>query len=115
DVPASLGGNNRVATPAPPAEGQEKALFKRFIGTWDVSYETYDKDGKARHNRGQVTYSWILDGQGLQETWTSDSHLKEPRPFGTSIIFYDSKRQHWTEVWVYPAQGMTTIVNGGEE
>jgi uncharacterized protein len=62
-----------------------------------------------------VTYSPILDGQAVQETWTSDAHLNEPKPFGTSIIFYDSKRQYWTEVWVYPAQGMTTIVNGGEK
>ncbi len=90
-------------------------LFGRFIGKWDVSYQTYDKDGNVRPNRGQVTYGWILDGQAVQETWTSDSHLKDPKPFGTSIIFYDSKRQHWTEVWIYPAQGMTTIVNGGEE
>jgi hypothetical protein len=87
-------------------------LFGRFVGKWDVSYQTFDKDGKVRRNRGQVAYVWILDGQAVQETWTSDAHLKEPKPFGTSIIFYDSKRQGWTEVWIYPAQGMTTIMNG---
>lgn len=97
------------------AREREETLFDRFVGTWDVSYETYDKDGGSRHNSGQVTYSWILDGQALQETWTSDSHLKEPKPFGTSIIFHDSRRRQWTEVWIYPALGMTTIVTGGLE
>ena len=111
-VPASSDAGKRLATDDPHAQ---RELFGRFVGNWDVSYQTYDKDGKVRRNRGQVTYSWILDGQAIQETWTSDAHLKEPKPFGTSIIFYDGKRQHWTEVWIYPAQGMTTIVNGGEE
>ena len=102
-----------VAT-VPQAKVPQSVLFARFIGTWDVSYGTYDKDGNVRRNRGQVIYSWILDGWGLQEIWTSDAHEKEPQPFGTSIIFYDGKHQHWTEVWIYPAQGMTTIMYGGE-
>jgi hypothetical protein len=89
-------------------------IFDRFIGTWDVSYETYGTDGNMRRNRGQVTYSRILDGQGFEETWTSDAHLKEPKPFGMSVIFYDQKRQYWTEVWIYPAQGMTTMMSGGQ-
>ncbi len=102
------------AQTAPQAKASDSALFGRFIGVWDVSYDTYNKDGSVRRNQGQVTYGWILDGQGLQEIWTSDAHNKEPKPFGLSIIFYDSKRQHWTEVWMYPAQGMTTIMTGGE-
>ena len=38
-------------------------------------------------------YGWILDGKALQEIWTSDSESKDLRPFGTTIDFYDSKRQ----------------------
>jgi hypothetical protein len=92
----------------------QNALFEQLIGTWDVQYEFVDKAGKARINRGQVNYSWILDGKALQEVWTSDSEGKDARPFGTMINFYDIKRQHWTAVWVYPAEGMTTIMTGGE-
>jgi len=115
-VPAAGAGTTGPPAAAQAQAGtQDEALFDRFIGTWDVGYEVYDKDGKSRPSSGQVTYSWILDGQALQETWTSDSHRKEPKPFGTSIIFYDSKGRHWTEVWIYPALGMTTIVTGGQE
>jgi hypothetical protein len=96
----------------PSAIGQERALFDRLIGTWDVSYEIYDKDGKVRLYRGGVTYAWILDGGALQEIWTSDAHDKEPQPYGTTISFYDSKRQRWTAIWIYPAQAMSLIVSG---
>lgn len=92
----------------------QNALFDQLLGTWDVSYEIFDKDGKVRRYRGQVRYNWILDGKAVQETWTSDSKHKTPQAYGTTITFYDPKRQYWTAVWVYPEEGMTTIVTGGE-
>jgi hypothetical protein len=61
-----------------------------------------------------VHYGWILGGKALQETWTSDSESKDSQPFGTTIDFYDLKRQRWTAVWIYPAKGMTMIMTGGE-
>src|SRR5882757_6005340 len=93
----------------------DQALFDRLVGTWDVSYEIFDKDGKRRTYHGQVTYNWILDGQALQEVWTSDSLNKVPQPYGTAIGFHDGKRVQWTEVWIYPAQGMTLSVSGVAE
>lgn len=105
-----------VKSPAtgPQSKVPETALFDRLVGTWDVSYEIYDKDGNVRRYSGQATYAWILDGGALQEVWTSNAHNKEPRPYGTTIGFYDDKRQCWTSVWIYPAQGMTTIVTGNQ-
>src|SRR5882724_11117498 len=101
-------------TTGPQSKVPESALFDRLVGTWDVSYEIYDKDGNVRRYSGQASYTWILDGGALQEVWTSDAHNKEPQPYGTTIGFYDGKRQCWTSVWIYPAQGMTTIVTGNE-
>lgn len=97
------------------ASAANKALFERLVGTWDVSYEILDKDGKTRTYRGQVTYQWILNGQALQEVWTSDSLNKIPQPYSTTIGFQDGKRDQWTEVWIYPAQGMTLRVSGVAE
>lgn len=97
-----------------PAEASQRSLFGRLVGTWDVDYEIYGKDGTVRRYKGQAVYSWILDGGALQEIWTSDAHDKTPQPYSTTIDFYDKKRQSWTVVWIYPAQGVTTIVTGGE-
>jgi hypothetical protein len=113
-VPANADMAERLEATGQQTKVPESALFGRLVGTWDVSYELYDKDGSVRHYRGQVTYNWILDGGAMQEIWTSDAHNKEPQPYGTTIGFYDGKRQRWTSVWIYPAQGMTTVVSGGE-
>jgi len=95
-------------------QAPKSAVLERLAGTWDVRYEFIDKAGRSRVNNGQVQYTWILDGKALQEVWTSDSESKIPRPFGTSINFYDPKRQQWTAVWVYPSQGETFQMTGGD-
>ncbi len=98
----------------PNAQVPADSLFRRFVGTWDVAYEIYDKSGNVRRYRGQVAYRWILDGAALQEIWTSDSHNKVPQPYSTTISFHDDKRQRWSVIWIYPAQGVTNIVTGNE-
>ena len=96
------------------AKALDSAFFGRLVGSWDVGYDIYDKDGNVRRYKGQATYTWILNGGALQEVWTSDAHNEKPQPFSTMIDFYDTKRQSWTSVWIYPAQGTTMIVTGGE-
>jgi hypothetical protein len=97
------------AATQPPPNG----LFDRLIGTWDVRYEFTGQDGKAQVSRGQVQYSWILDGKALQEIWISDWETQDLRPYGTTINFYDPKRGRWTAIWIYPANGMTRVMTGG--
>lgn len=104
----------RAVAEEPTTKVPHNTVFDQLVGTWDVRYELFDKDGKVRRDRGQVLYSWILDGKALQEIWSSDSESKDLQPFGTTIDFYDLKRQRWTAVWIYPAQGMTSIMTGGE-
>lgn len=94
-------------------KAQESAFFDRLIGTWDVVYDLYDKDGKIRHVPGQVTYTWILDGGALQEIW-SDVDGKTVKPYGTTISYLDEKHGRWNETWVYPEAGMTMLVSGSE-
>jgi len=109
------GDANRSVDEIPTIEKTDKSFFDQFVGAWDVTYEIFDKDGKIRTYRGQVTYNWILDGQALQEIWTSDSHNKPPKPYSTAIGYHDGKRDRWTLVWIYPAQGTTLSVSGTAE
>lgn len=103
-----------AGTPPTPEVGvPDKTRFDSMIGTWDVIYVIYDKDGKVRRLPGQVTYSWILDGGALQEVW-SDVDGKQVKPYATTIGYQDVKHQRWAEVWVYPEAGMPTVVSGGE-
>lgn len=98
---------------ATPAAASDHTLFDRFIGTWDVVYDVFDKSGSVRHSRGQVTYRSILSGLATQEVWTDSVGAKQ-LPYGTTIDYYDGKNRRWTQVWIYPAQGMTMVVTGGE-
>jgi hypothetical protein len=111
---ASTVAQKKLAAAESKAEVPQNALFDQLVGTWDVHYEFTDKNGKLRSNLGQVHYSWVLGGKALQEIWTSDFESKDLLPFGTTIDFYDLKRQRWTAVWIYPAEGMTMIMTGGE-
>jgi hypothetical protein len=99
---------------APWATAAQLALFDRLAGTWDVTYDIYRKDGAVSLYHGQVFYNRILNGDALQEIWTSDIHNKEPQPYGTTIGFLDSTRQRWTAVYIFPAKGYSSIVSGGE-
>jgi hypothetical protein len=112
-APGASAPGGLAAAEKPKAKGPHNALFDQLIGTWDVHYEIVDKDGNVRRNRGQVRYSWILDGNAVQEIWFSDSESKHLQPFGTMIDFYDRKRERWTAVWIYPGQGITSIMTGG--
>ena len=101
-----------LAADAPPATAPEKAFFSRLIGSWDVQYEIYAKDGKVRRLPGRVSYAWILDGATLQETW-SDVDGQQVKPYATTISYEDGKHGRWTAVYIYPQAGMPTIVTGG--
>jgi hypothetical protein len=107
-------GPDKAAPADSPAKTSPSARFARLVGTWDVVYEIYNKDGNVRRYNGQAIYTVILNGSAVQEIWTSDAHNTQPQPYGTTIEFYDEKHQSWTAVWIYPAQGMTTVVTGSE-
>lgn len=111
--PAVTDAAAQAAASGPKTKAPESAFFDRLIGTWDVSYDLYGKDGKVRHLPGQVTYAWILDGGALQEIW-SDVDGKAVKPYGTMISYLDTKRGRWNAVWVYPQASMTMLVSGGE-
>lgn len=103
-----------MAADAPPAAAPEKAFYDHLIGSWDVEYVIYGKDGKVRRLPGRVSYAWILDGATLQETW-SDVHGQQVAPYATTISYEDGKHGRWTSVWIYPQSGLPTIVTGAVE
>lgn len=98
-----------------PAQAPQSALFNRFVGAWDASYETYEKDGTVRRNQGQVIFGWILDGWAMQDIWIWNPDDEEPEGnIGTTIRFYDRRHDRWTVVWVTPPKGVVAVLTGGE-
>ena len=109
---SGITGSNTGGLDQPSGRPDPKVLDK-VIGTWDVDYSIYDKQGRVKHYLGTATYQWILDGAAIQETWTSDYHGRKTQPYGTTIEFFDPARDHWTAIWIYPEKGMYYSLSGG--
>ena len=107
-----------TALPAPgphPSYGEQARLFDRFVGTWDANYAIHAVDASVTRFTGEVIFGWIIDGRALQDIWIT--HPKDgaanERSIGTTVRFYDTKSGMWRVVWVYPATGTITTLNGG--
>ena len=101
--------------PAPrphPSLGDRAQLFDHLVGTWDADYAFYAADGTISRRSGEVLFGWIIDGRALQDIWISYPTDAE-RDLGTTVRFFDAKTATWRVVWVHPAGGVITTLNGG--
>lgn len=101
---------------AHPSMGVEARTFDRFVGTWDCAFSFRAEDGTVRHSTGELRFGWIIDGRAIQDIWIG--YPKRPgdaRTIGTSIRFFEPKSNVWRVVFVAPAFGLITQVQGGVE
>ena len=105
--------------PAPgphPSLGAEARTFDRFVGAWDCDYSFHAQDGSVSHSRGELRFGWVLDGHEMQDVWIG--YPKRPgdeRSIGTTLRFFDSKTGVWRVIFVAPAYGVITTLEGGAE
>jgi hypothetical protein len=52
-----------------PSLGDQAKVFGRFVGTWDVEYTDFSKDGKVTHRSGELMVGWVMDGRAIQDLW----------------------------------------------
>jgi hypothetical protein len=99
-----------------PSLGDEARAFDRLVGTWDCDYSFHSEDGTITHASGELRFGWILDGRALQDIWiTYPKGPEEERLIGTSVRFFDAKTRMWRVVFVLPALGQITLVEGRAE
>ena len=107
------------ALPAPgphPLLGDQARVFDRFVGTWDCDYSFIAADGTVRHSPGELRFGWIIDGRALQDIWIGyPRRPDDERTIGTSVRFFDRELKAWRVVFVAPAFGAITVVQGGAE
>lgn len=99
-----------------PSVGDEAQAFDRLVGTWDCDYSFHADDGTVSHASGELRFGWIIDGHALQDIWiTYPTGPTEERLIGTSVRFFDLKTKLWRVVFVLPALGIITTVEGRAE
>jgi hypothetical protein len=86
-----------------PLLGDHAKLFGRLVGTWDVEYTDFSKDGKATRRSGQMTFGWVMDGRAIQDIWIVDpSGTREEREVYADLHYFDSQSGAWHTVFVDP-------------
>ena len=95
-----------AATAANPSLGDQAKVLSRLVGTWDVEYTDFMKDGTTLHRTGEFMVGWIMDGRALQDLWIVDPWGKhKDREVYTDVDYFDAKSRTWHAIFVDPQDG----------
>jgi len=89
-----------------PSLGDQANFLARLVGTWDVDYTDYLKDGSTLRRTGEFTIGWIMDGRAIQDVWIVDpwgTHVE--REVYTEVHYFEPKSRTWQAVFVDPQEG----------
>jgi hypothetical protein len=102
------------ATSAHPSLSDQAEVVGRLVGTWDVEYTDFAKDGKAIHRTGQFIVGWVMDGRALQDVWiVNPSGTRKQREVYTDLHHFDPKSRTWRTTFVDPEHGPVARFTGG--
>lgn len=102
------------ATGPHPSLGDHASDFGRLVGTWDVEYTDYGKDGKVKHRTGEFIVEWVMDGRAIQDLWiVNPSGTRKDRELYTDLQYFDLKSGTWCATSVDPENGSIFRLTGG--
>jgi hypothetical protein len=97
-----------------PSLGDQAKVFGRLIGTWNVEYTDFSKDGKQMHRSGELIVGWVLDGRAIQDLWIVDpSGTREEREVYTDVRYFDPKSRTWPAIFFDPEHASVARFTGG--
>src|SRR5262249_28660432 len=84
-------------------------LYGWLIGSWELDVITYGVDVRDRHVKGEVHFSWVLEGRGVQDVGIiprrSERTPDLPKTcnmYGTTLRVWDPALQAWRVTWINP-------------
>jgi hypothetical protein len=118
DVPAtdpSLDLTTALRATSPhPTLGDQAQVPGRLVGTWDVEYTTFAKDGTASQRTGEFIVEWVMDGRAIQDLWiVHPSGTRKEREVYTDLHWFDAKSRTWRSAFVDPEHGSVAKFTGG--
>lgn len=118
DVPATDSSLNLTAalraTSPHPALADQAQVLGRLVGTWDVEYTTFAKDGTASRRTGEFIVEWVMDGRAIQDLWiVHPSGERKEREVYTDLHWFDAKSRTWRSAFVDPEHGSVAKFTGG--
>jgi hypothetical protein len=102
------------ATSPHPSLGNQAEVVGRLVGTWEVEYTHFAKDGKATHRTGEFIVGWVMDGRAIQILWiVNPSGTRKDREVYTNVHWLDPKSRAWRSAFVDPEHGSVARFTGG--
>jgi hypothetical protein len=97
-----------------PSLGDQAKVFGRFVGTWDVEYTDFSKDGKVSHRSGELIVGWVMDGRAIQDLWiVNPSGARKEREVYTDLRYFDPKSGTWPATSIDPENVSVAKFTGG--
>jgi len=103
------------ATGPNPSLGEQAKVLGRLVGTWNVEYTDFMKDGTTLHRTGEFMVGWIMDGKALQDLWIVDPWGQhKDREVYTDVHYFDPKSRTWHSASVDPQDGSVARLTASE-
>jgi hypothetical protein len=113
DAPLDLTTALKATSPHPTL-GDQGQVPGRLVGTWDVEYTTFAKDGTASQRTGEFIVEWVMDGRALQDLWiVHPSGTRTEREVYADLHWFDAKSRTWRAAFVDPEHGSVAKFTGG--
>jgi len=94
--------------------GDQGQVPGRLVGTWDVEYTTFAKDGTASQRTGEFIVEWVMDGRALQDLWIVHPRgTRKEREVYTDLHWFDAKSRTWRAAFIDPEHGSVAKFTGG--
>lgn len=102
------------ATGPHPSLGDQAEVVGRLVGTWDVEYNNFAKDGKVTRRTGAFIVGWVMDGRAIQILWiVNPSGTRKDREVYANLHWFDPKSRAWRSAFVDPEHGSVARFTGG--
>jgi hypothetical protein len=97
-----------------PSLGDQAKVFGRLVGTWDVEYTDFSKNGKVTHRSGELMVGWVMDGRAIQDLWiVNPSGTRKEREVYTDLRYFDPKSGTWPATFIDPKNVSVAKFTGG--
>jgi hypothetical protein len=97
-----------------PSLGDQAEVFGRLVGSWDVEYTDFSKDGKVTRRSGELIVGWVMDGRAIQDLWIVNpwgSHKE--REVYSDVRYFDPKSRTWPAIFIDPEHASFARFTGG--
>jgi hypothetical protein len=97
-----------------PSLGDQAQVFGRLVGTWDVEYTDFSKDGRVTHRSGELIVGWVMDGRVIQDLWiVNPSGARTEREVYADVRYFDPKSGTWPAIFIDPEHASVARFTGG--